>query len=81
MKTVQIQELKRHLSALVDEAEAGEQIVVTRHNRVVAWLVPPPHEGLHTGSRFGAGRLSPLESLGPCGPIAQTLAEDRAQER
>jgi prevent-host-death family protein len=40
MKTVSLAEAKAHLSALVDETEAGETICITRHGKPVARLVP-----------------------------------------
>lgn len=39
-KTVNIYEAKTHLSRLVDEASAGEEIVIARHGHPVARLVP-----------------------------------------
>lgn len=39
---VSIADAKAHLAALVARAEAGEQIVVTRHGRPVACLGPLP---------------------------------------
>lgn len=38
-KTVNIYEAKTHLSRLVDEAAAGEDIVIARHGHPVAKLV------------------------------------------
>jgi len=40
VKEVGVLEAKTHLSALIDEAAAGEDIVITRHGRPVAKLVP-----------------------------------------
>lgn len=40
MRTVQIVEAKARLSALLAEVEAGEEIAITRHGKVVARLVP-----------------------------------------
>jgi prevent-host-death family protein len=40
MKNIPIVEAKAHFSALLAEVEAGEEIAVTRHGRVVARLVP-----------------------------------------
>jgi prevent-host-death family protein len=81
VKTVQIQELKRSLSQFVDEAETGARILVTRHGRPVAALVPPPGEGVHVGARYGRARLAPLAGVAVSMPIAGTLAEDRAEDR
>lgn len=40
MKTVALAEAKAQLSALVDEAQAGETVYITRHGKPVARLVP-----------------------------------------
>lgn len=41
MKEIGAFEAKNTLSALLDLAEAGEEIVITRHGKPVARLVPP----------------------------------------
>ncbi|TIS48540.1 MAG: type II toxin-antitoxin system prevent-host-death family antitoxin, partial [Mesorhizobium sp.] len=43
---ISIAEAKAKLSELVSRAEAGEEIVLTRHGKVAARLVPPPKEDL-----------------------------------
>lgn len=40
MKSVNLADAKARLSALVDEAKAGESVVITRHGKPVAQLVP-----------------------------------------
>ncbi len=40
MKTVGIFDAKTHLSSLVDEVERGGEVVITRHGKPVAKLVP-----------------------------------------
>ncbi|PKA38738.1 type II toxin-antitoxin system Phd/YefM family antitoxin [Rhizobium sullae] len=40
MKSVPIVEAKAHFSALLAEVEAGKEIAVTRHGKVIARLVP-----------------------------------------
>lgn len=44
VKTVSIQEAKTHLSRLVEEAAAGEEIVVTKHGRPRARLSGLVHD-------------------------------------
>lgn len=39
METVQLHEAKARLSELVDRAQAGEDVVISRHGRAVARLV------------------------------------------
>lgn len=40
MKTVGAFEAKTHLSSLLEEAAGGEEILITRHGRPLARLVP-----------------------------------------
>jgi prevent-host-death family protein len=40
MKQVGVYEAKTHLPKLLDEVERGETVVITRHGRPVAKLVP-----------------------------------------
>lgn len=40
MREVQASEAKTHLPQLLDEVERGETIVITRHGRAIARLVP-----------------------------------------
>lgn len=45
MREVGILEAKTNLSALVDALESkGEEVVITKHGRPVAWLVKPSSE-------------------------------------
>lgn len=40
MESVGLFEAKTHLSELIARAERGEEVIITRHNRPVAKLVP-----------------------------------------
>ena len=40
MKTVNLAEAKAKLSALIEQAEAGETVCITKHGKPVAQLVP-----------------------------------------
>ena len=78
MKTVSVQDLKATLSAAVASAESGETIVITRHGKPVARLVPadPPH--VHRGSRVGEPwppAIAPGTGLGA--RAVAVLLEDR----
>ncbi len=46
MRTIGAFEAKTHLSQLLDQVEAGETVVITRHGEPVAELVParPRHD-------------------------------------
>lgn len=77
MKTVSIDELKRNLSSLIDEAAKGERILITRHRRPVASLSRADLEHVHVGPRAGRGRLQPLLKSATRGAYLRVLAEDR----
>lgn len=40
-RTLPVSELRSHLAAAIADVESGERILLTRHDRVVAALVPP----------------------------------------
>ncbi len=40
MRTIQASEAKTHLPSLLDDVERGETLVITRHGRPIARLVP-----------------------------------------
>lgn len=42
MKTVNVHEAKTHLSRLLEEVEAGQEVVIARAGRPVARLMPLP---------------------------------------
>lgn len=41
MRTVSLVEAKTHLSGLLAEVEGGEEIIITRHGRAIARVLPP----------------------------------------
>ena len=55
MKTVNVHAAKTHLSALLDEAAAGEEIIIAKAGKPVARLtaLPPSKMGLVLGSMHG----------------------------
>jgi prevent-host-death family protein len=77
MKRISIQALKSRLSSAVAEAEAGETIVVTRHNQPVAQLGPAREAHVHRRKLVGKGRLKPAIKEGTGGRYLAVLAEDR----
>ncbi|MET0850574.1 MAG: type II toxin-antitoxin system Phd/YefM family antitoxin [Candidatus Rokuibacteriota bacterium] len=77
VKIVSIDQLKRNLSSLVDEAAAGERVVITRHRRPVASLIRADLEHAHVGRRAGRTALRPLLKAPTRGAYLQTLADDR----
>lgn len=52
-KSVGVHEAKTHLSRLLEEVAAGEEIVITRRGKAVATLGPPPED---RAPRFGIDR-------------------------
>ncbi len=77
MKTVPIHDLKKRLSALIEEAGRGEEILVTKHRRPVVRLSSAAHEHLHVGARFGAGALTAAAENATRGRYLVVLADDR----
>lgn len=81
MKSVPIYVLKQELASIIAEAEAGGEVLITRHNKPVARLIPPGGEHLHPGSRFGKARLKPAVKRKTAGRYLQMLEEDRRADR
>lgn len=52
-KSVGVHEAKTHLSKLLEQVAAGEEIAITRRGEEVARLVPSPQAGMR---RFGVDR-------------------------
>jgi len=78
MIQVSVQDLKATLSAIVASAEGGETIVITRHGKPVARIVPadPPH--VHRGSRVGERWPPAIANGSGLGALAvAALLEDR----
>ncbi|HVA34311.1 MAG TPA: type II toxin-antitoxin system prevent-host-death family antitoxin [Candidatus Baltobacteraceae bacterium] len=60
MQTVNIHEAKTHFSRLVDEAAAGEEIIIAKAGKPMAKLVPldaPKKLGVRLGSLVGMGTV------------------------
>ena len=69
--------LKQGLAAIVAEAQAGDEIILTRHNKPVARLTRPVMDYLHQGSRFGKASLRPAIRGKTRGLYLKLLREDR----
>jgi prevent-host-death family protein len=78
MKRISIQDLKAQLSSAVAAAEAGDTILITRHNEPVAQLSPAESRHVHRGPRVGSGRIGPAVSTGTKGRYLAVLVDDRA---
>ena len=73
--------LKQELASIVAEAEAGNDVLITKHNKPVARLTRPESEHLHLGSQFGKTRLKPVVKGITAGRYLQILEEDRGTDR
>jgi antitoxin (DNA-binding transcriptional repressor) of toxin-antitoxin stability system len=80
MKSVPMYGLKQELASIIAEAEAGTEVLITKHNRPVARLTRPGTEHLHTGSKFGRGRLKPALKGKTAGRYLQILEDDRGAD-
>ncbi len=58
MESIGLFEAKTHLSELVARAERGEEVIITRHNKPVARLVP-----IRQGATEAADRRQALAEL------------------
>ncbi len=65
MREVGAFEAKNTLSALLDLVEQGEEVVITRHGRPAARLVPPAGGFNREAAREAAGRIRAM-SKGVC---------------
>jgi prevent-host-death family protein len=72
MREIQASEAKTHLPRLLDEVERGETLIITRHGRAIARLVPEVEEKRaeirHAieeirAARKGAGKMTVEEIL------------------
>jgi prevent-host-death family protein len=93
MRTVGLKVLKNKLSEYVRAAAAGETVLVTDRNRVVAELVPPRAEELLSDKEFlakearegrvrpatlhGAAALPPRQPIASFAEIMRELEQDR----
>jgi prevent-host-death family protein len=55
-------EAKNTLSALLDLAESGEEIIITRHGKEVARIVPPRSTINREGARKAAQRIREMSA-------------------
>ena len=73
MSTVTAYEAKTHLPRLLREVERGERIVITRHGKPVAELVPVGTGAREDFERLHARRLA-LRARLPSIPLEELLA-------
>jgi len=54
MRTVSVAQAKTHLSEILTQVEAGEELQISRRGQPIARLVPEPKSGLASGFDFEA---------------------------
>jgi prevent-host-death family protein len=69
MKEVGAFEAKNKLSALLDLVEQGEEVVITRHGKEVARLVPPRGRPNRDEARAAAERIRERARAAKHGPF------------
>lgn len=74
MDTVGLFEAKTHLSELIARAERGEEVVITRHNKPVARIVPVRRPTKTRSSRRERA-LAALQAFEPIEVQGATLAD------
>ena len=74
MESIGLFEAKTHLSELIARAERGEEVIITRHNKPVAKLVPIGREGAQVLQRRQAA-LDALQAFEPIAVSGVSLAE------
>ena len=67
-------EAKTHLSRLLDEAEKGEVITITKRGRPVARLVPPATPDRERASRAVSNLRALRRQIGWSGTVEEILA-------
>ena len=73
MREIQASEAKIHLPQLLDDIERGETIVITRHGRAIARLVP--EDAMRRQGRGEAvERLKALRATMPRVPLDELMA-------
>ena len=73
MRSIQAAEAKAHLSSLLDEVERGEIIVITRHGKPIARIVPEAEQRQAKIARFKAG-IEGFRKTAPKLSIAEILS-------
>jgi prevent-host-death family protein len=72
MREIQASEAKTHLPQLLDDIERGESIIITRHGRAIARLIP--EDAVRRDDQTGAvERLKALRATMPGVPLDELL--------
>ena len=79
MREIQASEAKTHLPQLLDEIERGESIIITRHGRAIARLIP--EDVMRRDAQAEAvERLKALRATMPRVPLDELMAMRHDQE-
>jgi prevent-host-death family protein len=73
MREIQASEAKTHLPQLLDEIERGESIIITRHGRAIARLIPEDVMR-RDGQAEAVERLKALRATMPRVPLDELMA-------
>ena len=73
MREIQASEAKTHLPQLLDEIERGESIIITRHGRPIARLIPEDIMR-RDGQAEAVERLKALRATMPRVPLDELMA-------
>ena len=73
MKSVQASMAKTHLPELLDEVERGATIVITRHGKPIARLVPDEVHRIQEAHRAMA-EIEEMRTLAPAVTVEEILA-------
>jgi prevent-host-death family protein len=73
MREIQASEAKTHLAQLLDEVERGETVVITRHGKAIARLVPDAH-GHGDARRRAVEEIRAFRRQGPSTRVEELLA-------
>jgi prevent-host-death family protein len=73
MRQIQASEAKARLAQLLDDVERGETVVITRHGKAIARLVPEAHSQQAEVVK-AIERLQAFRRTMPAIPLAELLA-------
>ena len=79
MRVITLADAKAHLSAVLDDVAAGQQVVVTRRGRPVARIVAEPASRKRAASAWVEGLRSFVEAQPKAG--GSSVADMRDSER
>jgi prevent-host-death family protein len=81
MKEIGAAEAASQLASLLDRVEAGEELAITRHGRVIAHLIPPSPAVDSTQGQQASERLRELRRGVTLGGISLRELIDEGRDR